>query len=66
MPNENLYYPVSPPKLPGSYIIRDADGDIEYWGDSTNLYHTWCERVCTQTFSENDKFEYTLADAIEF
>ena len=28
----------TPPRLPGSYIIRNADGDIIYWGDTPNLY----------------------------
>ena len=34
----------APPRLPGSYIVRDAEGDILYWGDTPDLYETWCTK----------------------
>lgn len=51
-----------PPKLPGSYMIRDAVGDIRYWGDSDDLYLTWCEKAISGIFSGGDMFEYQLTE----
>lgn len=65
MSDERTLHPDSPPKLPGNYKICDADGDIIYWGDSINLYYTWCERVRSHSFPGNGTFEYSLADSVE-
>jgi len=48
-----------PPKLPGNYIIRDADGDILCWGDAANLYETWCSK--TELFSVEECWMFTYA-----
>lgn len=47
-----------PPNCPGTYRIRDADGDIVYWGDSADLYQTWCEKVQSGLFNKNFVFEF--------
>lgn len=58
MPNTNAIRK-TPPELPGSYRILDADGDIRYWGDTMNLYNTLIDKIKHSTFPENGTFEYT-------
>lgn len=52
----------TPPRLPGSYIIRDAEGDIIYWGDTPDLYETWCARAGGRFPTGHNTFEYDLND----
>lgn len=62
MQNEELFYPGIPPMYPGHYRIRDVYGDIVYWGDTDNLYGTWCKNVCKNSRSDHFTFEYALTD----
>lgn len=62
MYREKFYDFIPPPEQSGSYRIRDMEGSIIYWGDSTNLYRTWCERVQGHSSLEKVTFEYTLAN----
>jgi hypothetical protein len=52
----------TPPSLPGSYIIRNSDGDIIYWGDTPNLYEAWCAKVDDRFSADHNTFEYELND----
>ncbi len=52
----------TPPRLPGSYIVRDADGDIIYWGDTPDLYETWCAKAGGGFPTGRNTFEYDLND----
>lgn len=51
MPDNKQKDHLIPPAIPGTYRIRDADGDIVYWGDSADLYQTWCEKVQSELFN---------------
>lgn len=51
-----------PPRLPGSYIIRNAEGDIIYWGDTPDLYETWCAKAGQRSSPDNNTFEFFLND----
>ena len=52
----------TPPRSPGSYRVRDVDGDIIYWGESENLYDLWYEKIRDLSLIENTIFEYVLED----
>lgn len=52
----------APPQLPGSYIVRDAEGDILYWGDTPDLYETWCAKAGGRFPAGHSTFEYDLSD----
>ena len=52
----------TPPRLPGSYIVRDAEGDILYWGDTPDLYETWCTKAGGRFPAGHSTFEYDLSD----
>lgn len=62
---EEPFYPGIPPNLPGHYRIRDPGGDIIYWGESENLYDTWCKKIGSLSFMENATFEYALENPIK-
>lgn len=51
-----------PPRLPGSYIVRDAEGDMLYWGDTPDLYETWCAKAGGRFPAVHSTFEYDLSD----
>jgi excinuclease UvrABC nuclease subunit len=55
----------TPPRSPGSYRVRDANGDIIYWGESENLFDTWCKKIRSLSFMENATFEYALENPIK-
>lgn len=52
----------APLRLPGSYIVRDAEGDILYWGDTPDLYETWCAKAGGRFPAVHSTFEYDLSD----
>jgi len=62
MTYKKVYCHSIPPSAPGSYRIRDANGDILYWGDSANLYDTWCEKVRCGLYLRKYVFEFSVED----
>lgn len=58
----NTYISETPPRCAGSYRIRDANGFIVFWGDSDNLYDTWCVKSADGLFANNICFEFILQD----
>lgn len=58
MPDNKQKDHLIPPAIPGTYRIRDTDGDIVYWGDSTDLHQTWCEKVQSELFNKKFVFEF--------
>lgn len=49
-----------PPAQKGSYRIRNTEGRIIFWGDSENLFVTWCGRMGNKSEVHSDCFEYAL------
>lgn len=63
MSDVKWFHSTPPPKLPGEYIIRGKDGDIVYWGESTNLYRVWCKK--SKTDPKSQQFEHKLYSSNE-